>query len=115
VESDPDYIRHVVRAVYFHIAQLVAQQGPVKICASNVHEAPIRLPRIDCAYVMIGIEFPPLLEVEPTSKIDQFFSLERIAAMSLSYELLKKIGGLLSVTTVNHLSSVQLYLPAIRS
>ena len=114
-ESDLNYIRHIFRAIYFHIIRSVVQHSSVKIFAGNVIESPIRLPRIDCPYVMVGFEFSPLPEVEDTDRINEFSSLERIASMALSYELLKKIGGLISVRSEDGSSVVELYLPAIRA
>ena len=114
-ESDPSYIRHIFRAVYFHIARSVVQYGSVKIIAGNVIESPIRLPRIDCPYVMVGFEFSPLPEMKDADRINESSSLERIASMALSYELLKKIGGLISVRNENSNNIIELYLPAIRA
>lgn len=114
-ESDSSYIRHILRAVYFHIARSVVKCGSVKITAVNVVESPIRLPRIDCAYIMVGFEFSPLPEVSDAGRISETSSLERIASMAISYELLKKIGGLLSVRNEDGNSIVELYLPAVRA
>jgi PAS domain-containing protein len=112
-ESDPDYIRHIIRALYFHIARSMRPEHPVDIAVENIHEATEKLPRVDCKYILVTFAFSPLPSVENGTAIDEFSSLERIASMALSYELLKKIGGKISVSTSDHRSSVQLYLPAV--
>jgi hypothetical protein len=115
IESDLDSIRHIMRAVYFHIARLVHEDGLVSIKATNVNEAPVKLPRIDCNYIMIDIRFGAVLELKEDTTINKFSSLERIASMALSYELLKKIGGMVTVDSINQDNTIQLFLPAIRS
>ncbi|MBN1575076.1 MAG: PAS domain S-box protein [Chitinispirillaceae bacterium] len=114
-ESDPDYIRHIFRAVYFHIVRSVVPEGPVTVIAANVYESPLRLPRIDCAYIMVGFDFLTNSEMNQADRINEVSSLERIASMALSYELLKKIGGHLSVCTDDRKMTVELYLPALRT
>jgi signal transduction histidine kinase len=112
-ESDPDYVRHIVRALFFHIARSMIHENEVTVTAKNVHESPIKLPRIDCNYVQVAFTFTPRADTGNGRVIDEFSSLERIASMALSYELLKKIGGRITVNTVDHLSMVHLYLPAV--
>lgn len=114
-ESDPDHLRHILRSVYFHVARSVADDGAIIIHASNVGEASIKFPRIDCGYIMISFEFSPLPDTGSTTKIDQFSSLERIASMALSYELLKKVGGSINVENGGKKSVVNLFLPALKS
>ena len=113
-ESDPDYIRHIIRALYFHIARSGVKEQPVSINAANVHESPIRLPRIDCAYVLVQFSFTPMATTGNGTAIDEFSSLERIASMALSYELLKKIGGHIDVVNADRQCAVRLFLPAVR-
>ncbi len=112
-ESDPCYIRHVLRAVFFHIARSIVENGSVNIDARNVAESPIRLPRIDCPYIMVQFEFPKLSGCKDIDRSNDCFQLERTASMALSYELLKKIGGVLSLRSDNGKSVVELYLPAV--
>lgn len=114
-ESDPDYIRHIIRALYFHIARSLRPEQPVSIAANNVFESEEKLPRIDCAYIRVDFSFVPLQSTVNGGLIDETSSLERIASMALSYELLKKIGGRISVATTGTQSTVQLYLPAVRA
>ena len=78
-----------------------------------MHESPVKLPRIDCAYIRVRFEYAPGPGFKHVDNISEFSSLERIASMALSYELLKKIGGHLSVHNIDRQSFVELYLPAI--
>jgi hypothetical protein len=112
-ESDPDYIRHIIRAIYFHIARSAEPHAAISIRSVNIHESPLKLPRIDCSYIRVRFDFVPGPDFSHQDNISEFSSLERIASMALSYELLKKIGGLLSVQNVGTQSFVELYLPAI--
>jgi hypothetical protein len=45
--------------------------------------------------------------------VSRVSSLERIASMALSFELLKKIGGRIVVSNSDHSSNAELFLPAI--
>lgn len=114
-ESDPDYLRHIIRALYFHIARSLQPEQPVNITANNIVESEVKLPRIDCAYIRVDLAYVPLQKIGNGGGVDEASSLERIASMALSYELLKKIGGLIAVSTNNTQSIVQLYLPALRA
>jgi PAS domain-containing protein len=115
-ESDPDYIRHIMRAIFFHIVRSADRNTtPVVIRSGNINESPMKLPRIDCPYLRIQFEFTPGPDASHIDDISEFSSLERIASMALSYELLKKIGGHLAVSSSDQQCSVDLFLPATRT
>lgn len=113
-EADPAYLQHIVRAICYHIARSVRDHENIIIATENISVAPIKLPRHDCAYIMTNFSFSSRPPKPFDSALDQFSSLERIASMALSYELLKKIGGHVRVDESNGMSAVQLFLPAVR-
>lgn len=112
LQLDPDYARHIIRAVYFHIARSMRPDSVVDISASNVADAPVKLPRVDCTYIKIVFSYSELNTAPSDSSEGQFSALERIASMALSYELLKKVGGHITVVHRDAKSSVYLFLPA---
>lgn len=116
-ETDIDYLSHIIRSLYFHIVSSVDNKDYVRISLSNLAESPVVLPRTDCNYILIKFEYKILSTSEKDDNISRFSSLERIASMALSYELLKKIGGLLKIEIdeAKTEACVFLYLPAIRN
>ena len=112
-EADPAYIQHIVRAICYHIARSVRDHEKIFITSENLVEAPVKLPRHDCAYIITNFCFASRTGALFDSTVDKCSSLERIASMALSYELLKKIGGHIRVDDSNGMTAVQLFLPAI--
>jgi len=112
-ESDADYLRHILRAVFLHVARSVKPGGSIIIRTDNVRESPVKLPRIDCGYIRICFEFDQIADTEASDSVSRVSSLERIASMALSFELLKKIGGRIVVSNSDHSSNAELFLPAI--
>lgn len=113
-EADTAYIQHIVRAICYHIARSVEEHDKVVITTGNLTEAPVRLPRHNCAYIKTSFEFSSRTGTLFDNQPDQCSSLERIASMALSYELLKKIGGHIRVDDSSGMTAVQLFLPALR-
>jgi PAS domain S-box-containing protein len=112
-ELHPDYLRHILRAILYHINRTAGRDAPVQISMANIREAPQRLPRIDCAYISARFEFIPNQLPPPVCPEEaEFSSLESVASMAVSYELLKKTGGLLSTSNSSTGCVVQLFLPA---
>jgi len=111
-QVDPDYCRHIVRAVLFHVARSVRSDCEVGIRNENITESPIRLPRIDCPYIKISFSFSEADAADTDGREGCTTALERIASMALSYELLKKVGGGIDVSN-GLCSRVDLYLPAL--
>lgn len=115
-QIDSDYTRHIVRAVYFHIAQSMHPDGTLAINAVNLAEAPVKLPRIDCTYLKVEFSYPETGSTDASeSREEEATTLERIASMALSFELLKKVGGLLTLTNRGAISKITLYIPALPS
>ena len=115
-ETDPDYLSHIMRSILFYIRQTVRAPGPVRISVSNQQEREGELPRLDCLYISIRIEFPCGQEHQnPGSSILEGCNeaLEKIATMALSYTLLKKIGGMVTISTSDSLSTVVVCIPAL--
>jgi len=112
LQLDPDYARHIIRAVYFHIARSMRTDSVVDISTCNVADAPVKLPRIDCTYIKVGFTYLESNRVASDDSEEQFSALERIASMALSYELLKKVGGHIAINKGDARSSVDLFLPA---
>lgn len=112
-QIDADYTRHIVRAILFHIAQSVCSDCVVTIHAENLAESPVKLPRIDCAYIGVAFTYFETGNTDVQNSNNQSATFERIASMALSYELLKKIGGYVTLTHDNDETKILLYLPAI--
>lgn len=104
--------RHIVRALFFHIIRSVDEGCVLEITAQNCTETPVMLPRIDCSYIKTCFAFSPFSENGSAKPEEQFSALERIASLALSYELLKKVGGLVTVSTVGRMCVIDLYLPS---
>lgn len=115
LEPDPDYIRHILRSVFYHIHNNISGPGQLTINISNLLEAQSGLTRLDCNYLKIHILLPP----EGLNRFhsdDQKFegcneTLQKISTMALSYTLLKKVGAVLE-TDNSEIPSVTLYIPA---
>lgn len=113
IESDPDYIRHVLRAVCYHVVQTAAQGSRVKIVTANLDTVPYTSLRLDCSYLRIRIEFNHSCDEKINMHSQRSDSLERIAVMALSYALLKKIGGQVRISSNGEHGVVELFLPAL--
>lgn len=113
IESDPDYIRHVLRAVCYHVVQTAEQGSTVKIVTANLDTVSYTSLRLDCSYLRVTIEFSPSGGEKIDMHAERSDSLERIAVMALSYTLLKKIGGQVRISRSGDNSLVELFLPAL--
>jgi hypothetical protein len=113
-EPDPDYIRHVLRSLFFHISCTVSSDSVIKINLENYHGPTNDLLRQDCKYLQIQIQF--LIKVVQTEDRKMFSghtrALDKIAAMALNYALLKKIGGVVDVSNDGDDAFVTLLLPS---
>ncbi|HEX3019469.1 MAG TPA: PAS domain S-box protein [Chitinispirillaceae bacterium] len=116
LEPDPDYIRHILRSVFYHIHHNLKEPGEITINLINLKEPCYFLPRLDCKYLKIYITLP-------VSGLDDFHSddqiiegcnetLQKISTMALSYTLLKKIGAVLE-TQHSENPSITLYIPTL--
>jgi hypothetical protein len=110
-EPDPDYIRHVLRSIFFHISCTASCDSIIKMNIQNYHGPVEDLLRQDCKYVQVQIRF--LLRAVQTEvhKIHPS-ALDKIAAMALNYALLKKIGGVVDVSSEGDNAFVTLLLPS---
>lgn len=116
MEPDPDYIRHILRSVFYHIHNNIGDPGRLIINLSNLQENHKFLPRFDCRYLKVHIALP-LCGLSGYQSCSQSYegcneTLQKISTMALSYTLLKKTGAVLE--TDNSMSpSITLYIPAI--
>lgn len=119
IEPDFDYIRHILRSVFYYIHHNVDGPGIIYINISNDHsEADGTLPRYDCKYLKVEI-------LLPSNGLNRFHSaqaimegcneaLHKISTMALSYSLLKKIGAAIRVGNQEN-PSVILFIPAVHT
>ncbi|NLL13878.1 MAG: PAS domain S-box protein [Fibrobacter sp.] len=115
MEPDPDYIRHILRSVFYHIHNNIGDPGRLIINLSNLQDNH-NLPRFDCRYLKVHIMLPlcGLSGYQSSSPSYEGCNdtLQKISTMALSYTLLKKTGAVLE--TDNSLTpSITLYIPAI--
>jgi len=116
IEPDPDYIRHILRSLFFYLRYNTTMSGVLKIRISNIEEKLGKLPRFDCEYLKVAIELPASWNngshEYPMSGCNEV--LEKITTMALSYSLLKKVGAAMEVLGFSGNASVTLYIPAMR-
>lgn len=113
MEPDPDYIRHILRSVFYYIHHNVNGPGIISVNLSNIEENNGMLPRFDCKYLKIDIALSesdlncgnPVLEGCNEA-------LQKISTLALSYTLLKKTGAAIEVGNSSK-SSLTLYIPAV--
>ncbi len=116
MEPDPDYIRHILRSVFYHIHNNIGDPGRLIINLSNLQENNKFLPRFDCRYLKVHITLP-MCGLSGYQSSSQSYEgcneiLQKISTTALSYALLKKTGAVLE--TDNSLTpSISLYIPAI--
>lgn len=116
MEPDPDYIRHILRSVFYHIHNNIGDPGRLTISMSNLQEDHKCLPRFDCKHLKVHISLP-LTGLSGYQSCSQSFegcneTLQKISTMALSYTLLKKTGAVLE-TDNSQTPSITLYIPAI--
>jgi hypothetical protein len=114
VEADPDYVRHVLRSVFFHVGYTASSDSTIRIHIENYEGASAELLRQDCKYLQMQLRFN--IEDAPTDGCSVLTghtrALDKIAAMALNYALLKKIGGSVLVTGESADALVTLFLPS---
>lgn len=114
VEADPDYIRHVLRSVLFHVGYSASDDSLIRIHVENYLGDPAELLRQDCRYLQMQIRFN--IKESPadvcTILSGHTRALDKIAAMALNYALLKKIGGSVIVSGEGSDAMVTLLLPS---
>lgn len=114
VEADPDYIRHVLRSVFFHVGYTASSDSLVRIHVENYEGSSAELLRQDCRYLQMQIRF--IVRESPADGCSILSghtrALDKIAAMALNYALLKKIGGSVAVSGENNDALVTLLLPS---
>jgi|GEM_PF-1502399 len=107
LDVDPDYARHIIRSILFLIREAVGDAGNIIFETMNADAVPEDIPRLDCNYVKIQAEIDHKID---DIKMDNFDSeLDRVAAGSMGYMLLRKCGGLVKVMSEN---TIALFLPA---
>lgn len=119
IEPDPDYIRNILRSVFYFIHHNMGKMsGVLSINLSNFKNDEGKLPRFDCRYVKVEISLPEsaLNNFQNSSQAMDECSgvLQKISAMALSYSLLKKTGAVIDVT-YSEKPSIALYIPAIEN
>lgn len=116
IEADPDYIRHVVRSVFFHVGSTASDESLIRIHVDNYEGSPAELLRQDCRYLQVQMRFS--IKEEPADGCSVLTghtrALDKIAAMALNYALLKKIGGSVFVSGESNDALVTLLLPSIQ-
>ncbi len=114
VEADPDYIRHVLRSVFFHVGYTASSDSLIRIHVENYTGSSAALFRQDCRYLQLQIRF--IIKESPsdgcTVLTGHTRALDKIAAMALNYALLKKIGGSVIVSGEGCDALVTLLLPS---
>lgn len=115
IEPDPDYIRHILRSVFYHIHNNIDDPGNLTINLSNLQENK-NLPRFDCKHLKVHISLPSTSLSNQQNRPQSFEecneTLPQISTMALSYALLKKTGAVLE-TDNSQTPSITLYIPAI--
>jgi PAS domain S-box-containing protein len=116
IEPDPDYIKHILRSVFYHIHNNIGDSGLLIVKLSNVQENHPRLTRFDCKHLKVHISLPlcSLSDYQNSSQPNKECNetLQTISTMALSYTLLKKTGAVLE-TDNSQIPSITLYIPAI--
>jgi hypothetical protein len=108
LDIDPDYSKHIIRSVFFLIRESVNDAGVIRIETANAVNLPPDIPRLDCKFIQITVEIDKKL---PDTGMENFSpELDRVAAASLGYLLLKRNGGLVKVLSDK---SIALFLPAV--
>lgn len=108
LDIDPDYSKHIIRSVLFLIREAVTDAGAIRIETANAVNLPPDIPRLDCKFIKISVEIDKKL---PDAGMETFSSeLDRVAATSLGYLLLKRNGGLVKVLSDK---AIALFLPAV--
>jgi hypothetical protein len=117
VEADPDYIRHILRSVFFHVGYTASDDSLIRIHVENYEGETAELLRQDCKYLQVQINF--VIKESPvdacTILSGHTRALDKIAAMALNYALLKKIGGSVVVSGESDDALVTLILPSSQS
>jgi hypothetical protein len=116
MEPDPDYVRHILRSVFYHIHNNIGDPGQLTISLSNLQENHKSLPRFDCKYLKVHILLP-LNGLSGCQSCSQSYegcneTLQKISTMALSYTLLKKTGAVLE-TDNSEVPCITLYIPAM--
>ncbi len=107
LDIDPDYARHIIRSILFLIRESVGNVGAITFSIANADTVPEDIPRLDCKYVKILVEIDQNGNVSHAGAFDS--ELDRVAAGSMGYVLLRKCGGLVKVISEN---AIALFLPS---
>jgi hypothetical protein len=114
VEADPDYVRHVLRSVFFHVGYTASSDSTIRIHIENYEGSSAELLRQDCRYLQMQMRFS--IKDAPADGCSVLTghtrALDKIAAMALNYALLKKIGGSVIVSGEGSDALVTLLLPS---
>lgn len=107
LDVDPDYARHIIRSILFLIRESVGNVGAITFSIANADTVPSDIPRLDCNYVKIQVEIDQDAKASHVGAFDS--ELDRVAAGSMGYVLLRKCGGLVKVISEN---AIALFLPS---
>lgn len=107
LDIDPDYARHIIRSILFLIRESVGNVGAIRFSIANADMVPPDIPRLDCNYVKILVEIDQDVKEPHAGAFDS--ELDRVAAGSMGYVLLRKCGGLVKVISEN---AIALFLPS---
>jgi len=107
LDIDPDYARHIIRSILFLIRESVGNVGTITFSIANAEAVPPDIPRLDCNYVKILVEIDQNVKEPHAGAFDS--ELDRVAAGSMGYVLLRKCGGLVKVISEN---AIALFLPS---
>lgn len=107
LDIDPDYARHIIRSILFLIRESVGNVGAIMFSIANTDTVPPDIPRLDCNYVQILVEIDHNGKDQHAGAFDS--ELDRVAAGSMGYVLLRKCGGLVKVISEN---AIALFLPS---
>jgi PAS fold len=107
LDIDPDYARHIIRSILFLIRESVGNVGAITFSIANADAVPPDIPRLDCNYVKILVEIDQDAKEPHAGAFDS--ELDRVAAGSMGYVLLRKCGGLVKVISEN---AIALLLPS---
>lgn len=107
LDIDPDYARHIIRSILFLIRESVGNVGAITFSIANADTVPSDIPRLDCNYVKILVEIDQDGKSSHSGAFDS--ELDRVAAGSMGYVLLRKCGGLVKVISEN---AIALFLPS---
>jgi hypothetical protein len=107
LDIDPDYARHIIRSILFLIRESVGNVGAITFSIANADAVPADIPRLDCNYVKIMVVIDQNANEPHAGAFDS--ELDRVAAGSMGYVLLRKCGGLVKVISEN---AIALFLPS---